>query len=138
MTAFITWLEQYGYLALFAGLALELMALPLSGEALMSYAGYLVYQHRLSWAICLLASVLGAITGITLSYWLGRLLGAAFFDKYGHYVHLGPENMARTKLWMERYGNILLIVSYFIPGVRHLTGYFSGLTGMTFRKFKKL
>ena len=37
--------------------------------------------------------------------------------------------------WFERYGYGLLIVVYFIPGIRHVTGYFSGITKMPYKKF---
>ena len=37
--------------------------------------------------------------------------------------------------WFENYGNKLLLIAYFIPGVRHFTGYFSGITHISFRTF---
>lgn len=29
----------------------------------------------------------------------------------------------------------MLIVAYFIPGIRHITGYFSGMTKVSYKKF---
>jgi membrane-associated phospholipid phosphatase len=37
--------------------------------------------------------------------------------------------------WFQKYGNKVLIIAYFIPGVRHITGYFSGTTRIPFRKY---
>jgi len=37
--------------------------------------------------------------------------------------------------WFGKYGNKQLFVAYFIPGVRHITGYFCGITRMPFRKY---
>lgn len=128
-------LDHYGYIILFTGLLLELIALPTPGELLMSYCGFLVYQGRLNWAASILISMTGAAIGITVSYFLGTILGKTFFTKYGPYFHMGPERLEKVSGWFDRYGNKLLIVAYYIPGVRHVTGYFSGITKMPFKKF---
>jgi len=41
----------------------------------------------------------------------------------------------KTSKWFESSGNKLLILAYFIPGVRHITGYFSGITKIPYRRF---
>jgi len=128
-------LDQYGYIILFTGLLLELIALPTPGEILMSYCGFLVYQNKLNWGISILVSAMGASIGITISFFIGLYLGKTFFVKYGSYIHMGPERMEKTSKWFERHGNKLLIIAYYIPGVRHITGYFSGITKIPYRKF---
>lgn len=130
-----TLLNQYGYIVLFAALALELLAFPLPGEALMGYCGVLIFQGKLNWILSIIAASAGAAFGITASYWIGRLLGIPFFRKYGHYVHLGPDKIENISSWFERFGNKLLILAYFIPGVRHITGYFSGITKISYSRF---
>lgn len=128
-------LEQYGYVVLFLSLLLEFIALPLPGQTLMSYCGYLVYREKLVWGVSILISALGTIVGITISYFIGKTLGITFFKKYGCYVHMGPKTLKKVSNWFEVYGNKLLLVSYFIPGVRHVTGYFYGITNISFKKF---
>lgn len=128
-------LDDYGYIVLFFSLILELIALPLPGETLMSYCGYLVYKGKLNWGISIIISAIGTIIGITISYFIGKTLGISFFHKYGNYIHMGPKKFKKVSNWFEAYGNKLLIISYFIPGVRHFTGYFSGITDISFKKF---
>lgn len=128
-------LDNYGYMVLFLCLLLELIALPLPGETLMSYCGYLVYRGKLNWSISILISALGTIMGITISYFIGKTIGINFFNKYGCYVHMGPKKLKKVSDWFEAYGNKLLLIAYFIPGVRHVTGYFSGITNISFKKF---
>ncbi|WML37516.1 VTT domain-containing protein [Clostridium sp. OS1-26] len=127
--------DQYGYIVLFAALMLELIAFPLPGEILMSYCGFLIFQGKLNWGLSIIIASAGAILGITISYFVGETLGIRFFRKYGRYVHLGPEKLDKTSIWFEQYGNRLLVVAYFIPGVRHITGYFSGITKISFSRF---
>ncbi|MBS4177844.1 VTT domain-containing protein [Bacillus sp. FJAT-49731] len=114
---------------------LELIALPLPGEILMSYAGFLVYQGHLNWMISILAAGIGSCTGMTIAYIIGYKLGTPFIEKHGHRVHLGPDRLEKTSQWFSKYGNKMLIFSYFIPGVRHITGYFSGITRLSFRTY---
>lgn len=128
-------LNQYGYLVLFTALALELIAFPTPGETLMTYCGFLAFQGRLNWIISIFVAAMGVISGISASYFIGRKWGTSFITKYGSYIHMGPEKMEKTSKWFERYGNGLLIVAYFIPGVRHITGYFSGITKIPFKRF---
>jgi len=114
---------------------LELIAFPLPGELLMTYCGYLVYQNKLNWTLSILVAALGASVGITFSYFVGKLLGDTFFKKYGKYVHLGPERLEKISLWFNQYGKKLLIIAFFIPGVRHITGYFSGIAKFKYKEF---
>ncbi|MFF2796536.1 DedA family protein [Lysinibacillus xylanilyticus] len=135
MSYLITLFEQHSYLILFIGIFLELMALPISGELLMSYAGFFVYQGEMNYFLALLTVFLSAGAGITLTYWIGKAGGYKLIEKYGKYVHLGPERYKKTAAWFERSGSKLLIFAYFIPGVRHFTGYVSGVSKIPFRKF---
>lgn len=131
----ITWVNQYGYIVLFLALTLELIAFPLPGEVLMSYVGFLVFKGQLGWLQSIIIAAAGTSTGITLSYMVGYKLGAPFFNRYGKHIHMGPEKLEKTSVWFQKYGNRMLLFAYFIPGVRHITGYFSGITRITFRRF---
>ena len=127
--------NNYGYIVLLIALMLELIAFPLPGEALMTYCGYVIYEGKMSLTISILIATLGVCIGITLSYFIGKILGVSFFEKYGHYIHMDKNRLDKISMWFEKYGNKLLIVAYFIPGVRHVTGYFSGITNVSYKKF---
>ncbi|MEH6974208.1 bifunctional DedA family/phosphatase PAP2 family protein [Bacillus sp. JJ675] len=126
---------KYGYAVLFFSLMAELLGLPLPGDFLLGYAGVLVYEDKLNWILSILLSGAGGCLGMTLSYWTGYKLGTPFLHKYGRRIHFGPEQLEKTSRWFETYGNKLLLFAYFIPGVRHITGYFSGITQIPFRTY---
>ena len=128
-------LDKYGYIILFISLFFELLALPLPGEILMSYCGFVVFQGKLNLNLCIIVSTLGVISGVTLSYLIGKKVGVKFFNKYGQYIHLGPEKLEKVDKWFDKYGNKFLIVTYFIPGIRHITGYTAGITNLSYKKF---
>ena len=121
------------YCAIYSSLLLELIAFPLPGEVLMSYTGFLVFQGHLNWILSILIAGIGSCIGMTISYWIGYKLGQPFFEKYGSRFHMGPERFEKLSLWFSKYGNKLLLIAYFIPGIRHITGYFSGTTRLPFR-----
>lgn len=127
--------NHYGYIVLLIALILELIALPLPGETLMTYCGYVVYEGKMNLPLSILTATIGVCIGITLSYFAGRTLGVAFFEKYGQYIHLDKNKLDKTSKWFEKYGNKMLFLAYFIPGVRHVTGYFSGIMNISYKKF---
>jgi membrane protein DedA with SNARE-associated domain len=131
----ITFMNDYGYIVLFLSLILGIMALPIPIEALMGYAGFLAYKGQLNWFFSILTAATGCTLGAIFSYLIGHKLGMPFFEKYGRRIHLGPERLEKTSAWFTKYGNKLLFIAFFIPGVRHLTGYFSGITRLPIRIF---
>ena len=135
MSDLISLFEQHSYLILFLGIFLELMALPISGEFLMSYAGYFVFQGKMNYILALLTVFVSGGAGITITYWIGKAGGYKLIEKYGKYIHLGPDRYKKVSAWFERSGSKLLVFAYFIPGIRHFTGYISGISKIPFRKF---
>lgn len=133
------WISQlfaeYGYAVLFFGLFTESIALPFPGELAMAYAGHIAYLGHMNLGIGMLYSFLGATIGTIITYVLGWKLGTPFFENYGKYMFLGPERMEKLSQWFGKYGTKLLLVSYYIPGLRHFTGYMSGMLGVRFRTF---
>jgi membrane protein DedA with SNARE-associated domain/membrane-associated phospholipid phosphatase len=135
MNAIIQLLNQYGYIILFLSLMLELIIVPVPNEALMSYVGVLCFQGKMNIYISIISAGLGGVLGVTISYWIGYKLGAPFFRKFGHYIHMGPEKLEKMSKWYERYGKVLLLVSFFVPGVRHIASIISGVIKLPFRYF---
>ena len=128
-------LNQYGYIVLYVALMLEMIAMPFPGEALMTYCGFLVFQGQLNWTISIFVATAGVITGMTVAYTVGSTLGNSFFMKYGKYIHITPAKIIKTSGWFDKYGNKLIPIAYFIPGIRHVTGYFSGIAKTPYSKF---
>jgi membrane protein DedA with SNARE-associated domain len=68
----------------------------------------------------------GAMTGITLSYALGRFAGLPLLLRYGSRLHVDTAVVTRVGTWFQRAGKWLLTGGYFIPGVRHVTAIVAG------------
>ncbi|GIP28031.1 alkaline phosphatase [Paenibacillus sp. J23TS9] len=126
---------DYGYVVLFFGLVLEFIALPFPGETTMAYAGYLSYAGKLHFGWLLILAFLGTTIGITITYFIGLKAGLPFIQRYGKWVLLSEHKLERAQKWFNKYGQSLVFLGYFIPGVRHFTGYFAGMINLSFRKF---
>jgi membrane protein DedA with SNARE-associated domain len=135
LNAFIVWLLKYKGIALFLLLALGIVGLPIPDETLMTFAGVYMAKNELSFVPTLFAAYAGSLIGITVSYLIGRTAGAYLVRKYGPRFGLTQERIDRVHRWFEKIGKWTLLVGYFVPGVRHLTGYVAGTTELSFMQF---
>lgn len=135
----LKWIQElfanYGYNVLFFGLLLEFVALPFPGETTMAFAGFLSYTGRLDFLTLVVVAFAGTTAGMTITYFIGLKAGLPFIQRYGKWFLFSPAKLDKTQRWFERYGSFLISIGYFIPGVRHFTGYFAGIIALPFRKF---
>ena len=128
-------LTEHVYVILFVSLILEFAALPLPGETMMVVAGVMAYNNHGSYLGMIIASALGTVIGMQFSYEIGRRLGTKAVDKYGMYIGLTPYRMTKAAEFFNKFGNIVIVIAYFLPGVRHILGYFSGISRIDAKKF---
>ena len=131
----LTWITHYGYGAIFCLLALGIVGLPAPDETLLAFSGYLVSRGTFILPLALAAALAGSICGISISYWLGRTFGLALIHRYGRYVRITEEHVNHAHAWFQRVGHWGLTFGYFVPGVRHLTAYAAGMSGLEARPF---
>ncbi|MFL6449048.1 MAG: DedA family protein [Bryobacteraceae bacterium] len=129
------WISQYGYAGLFVLLVLGIVGLPVPDETLLVFSGYLISKGQLGALLTFASAFAGSVSGMSISYLLGRTLGHAAVERYGRFVHVTPAKVERVHQWFKRVGNWLLSVGYFIPGVRHFTALVAGMSGLEFRIF---
>ncbi|AAY60332.1 DedA family protein (plasmid) [Bacillus cereus] len=126
---------HYGYFGIIIALVGGIVGLPIPDEFLLTFVGYNVSKGTMSGLFAFLSGVAGAILGITLSYLLGLKLGLPILNKYGPKIYIKEQHIEKTHILFEKYGPFLLMIGYFIPGVRHLTAYFAGMSNLTFWRF---
>src|SRR5437867_8463928 len=120
------WIAQHVYAGIFSLLVFGIVGLPVPDEWLLTFSGYLVFKHTLRFAPTFMAAFFGSACGISFSYVLGRIFDTYVIVKYGSIVHITSDKMARVHDWFERRGRWTLLIGYFVPGIRHLTGYVAG------------
>jgi membrane protein DedA with SNARE-associated domain len=120
------WVAHYGYVGIFGLLMLGIVGVPVPDETLLVFAGYLIFKHELEPLPTFAAGFLGSICGITVSYALGRMLGLYVVTRLGRFLHVEPAHLDQVRTWYEGKGKYGLVISYFIPGIRHLAAYVAG------------
>jgi membrane protein DedA with SNARE-associated domain len=126
---------QYSYLGIFLLLALGVIGLPIPDEILLATIGYFVFKGDLQFIPALLTAFLGALTGITGSYFVGTFFGRPLLYKLGPKIGISEDKINKTQSFFEKFGKAALFLGYFIPGVRHLTAYFAGMYSLSFKQF---
>lgn len=132
---FSYWLLEYGSVALFLLLALGIVALPIPDETLMVISGVMIHQGHLYALPIIIAAYLGSMCGITFSYFIGRTAGHYILKRYGKWIGINEKKMQKAHDWYEYLGKWTLTFGYFIPGVRHVTGIFAGMTELEYPVF---
>jgi membrane protein DedA with SNARE-associated domain len=132
---FVHLLMEYGSICLFILLVLGIIALPIPEETLLVFSGALMSKGILNVHSTILAAAAGSLIGITLSYLMGWTGGYYFFHKYGGWMGITAKRLETAKEWFNHYGKWSLFVGYFIPGVRHFTGFTAGTTGVEYHHF---
>jgi membrane protein DedA with SNARE-associated domain len=126
---------SYGYAALFGLLAIGIIGLPIPDETLMVLTGSLVSHGTFTYATAIAVCFSGSLTGMIISYCLGKRLGRPALVRYGRWIRLTPKRLDTTELWFHKYGVWTVAFGYFIPGVRHFTCYLSGISRIRFGRY---
>lgn len=128
-------INQYGSFALFGLLAFGIIGLPIPDETLLLICGFLAAKGKLPLSSVLSAAILGSCCGISVSYFIGRFLGIKAVPKFGKYVGINQAKMEKAHDWFAHFGKYLLLIGYFIPGIRHFTGLTAGTAKLEYPSF---
>ena len=124
-----------GYLGVFILMVLESMVAPVPSELVMPFAGFLVADGKLSLWLVIVISTVASITGSLISYFIAFFGEKELIHKFGRFVLLDKEELAWTQRWFEKRGSITILISRFIPVIRHLISIPAGLARMDIKRF---
>lgn len=126
---------SYGYAAIFILLALGLFSLPIPDEVMVLLVGYFTKIGYLHYSFSFVAIFSGSLIGMLVSYALGKRLGRPFLNWLGKWSKLSGKWSRKAEQWIEKYGAPAIVVSYFIPGMRYIAGYFCGMSHMSLKTY---
>jgi membrane protein DedA with SNARE-associated domain len=135
MDQILSLIGQYGYLAIFFGVMLESVGIPLPGETILIAAGFLVHQGTFDPGETITFGVLGTIVGNQIGYWAGRQGGRPFVLRRGHYVGVTHRRLLRAEEFFARNGGKAVFLSRFVPGLRAFGALVAGISRMHWRTF---
>jgi membrane protein DedA with SNARE-associated domain len=132
------YLDRYGYGAVGALLLVEDFGVPVPGEAVMIAASVYAGTGRLNIAVVAAVAFVAAMTGDCIGWVIGRHGGHRLLARFGRYVLLPPQRLARAEAFFARHGGKIVIVARFFDVLRQANGIIAGMTGMRFPRFLAL
>jgi membrane protein DedA with SNARE-associated domain len=135
ITQFLSFGENYGYLAIFLGSLADSLIPIIPSEVVYGAGGFWAYKGYISIPIAVAMAVFGNLLCSALFWYLGKKYGHDFILKWGKYLGFGVKDMNKAEKVFEKYGYWSVLVCQFIPLFRSLISIPSGILELHFRKF---
>ena len=135
MALFESMITDYGYLAIFLVLALGIFSLPIPDELMILLVGYFTKIGLLHYGLTFVVVCIGSFVGMLFSYFIGQRAGRPLLDWLGRWMSAPRKWSSKAETWIGKYGAVALVVSYFVPGMRHFAGYFCGMSHMSIKTY---
>ncbi len=120
---------RYEYLALLLVFLISEAGVPLPfpNYLLILYATYLLGEGKGNVFLIFLSAALGMILGAWILYWIAQRGGHPLLQRYGKYIRLQPDRLARVEAWLKRRGGVAVFLGRLAPGIRVQTALVAGL-----------
>ncbi len=132
----------WGYILIFAFMAIESSFIPFPSEIVMIPAGFLAARGELTLhapvpdlVLACLVGLVGSLAGAYFNYYLSQKLGEPFLRRYGKWFFVKPEALDRACEVFNRYGGATTFICRLIPVIRQLISIPAGLAHMPLGKF---
>ncbi len=131
-----TWITElmnnYGYFAIVALIAVENIFPPIPSEVILTFGGFLTTYTYMTPGLVILWSTVGSVIGAIVLYFLGRLLPP---ERWGKLLRFKPEEVAGAQEWFLRRGQASVLLCRCVPIMRSLISVPAGMTRMNMVKF---
>jgi membrane protein DedA with SNARE-associated domain len=128
---------QHQSSGLFLVIFLEELGVPLPapGDAVVAYGGYLTTTGAIPYPLAYVAVVTGAVLGSACNLTISRRYGRPFIQRFGGYIGITEEKLARAERIFKRWGPWAIIIGRHIPGMRIVLSALSGILEVPYRVF---
>ena len=135
LNAVSPYLEHYSYWAVLLLVTLEDFGVPVPGETILIAAAIFAGAGRLNVVLVGLVGFVAAIIGDNIGFAIGHFGGRALALRWGKYVFLTEERLAKAEYFFDHHGARIIVVARFIEGLRQANGIIAGISGMHWRRF---
>jgi membrane-associated protein len=127
--------QQYGYWAIFWGILLENVGLPIPGETVTLIGGFLAGNEQLRYTFVLGDAALGATIGGHIGYWVGRWGGYKLLVSLGKLLRFKESQIADLRNQFSQNGGKAVFIGRFIALLRVFASPLAGITEMPYWQF---
>lgn len=129
-------LSTVGYPAVLLFVMIESTGIPFPGETMLLLASfYAAVNGSLQIPLVIAFAALGAIAGDNIGYYIGHTGGKALVKRYGRYVFIKPEQLARAEQFFTKHGDKTIFFGRFIAILRAWAAFLAGVNHMHWRTF---
>ncbi len=127
--------SKYGYWVIFFGVMLENAGIPVPGETVLLFAGFLAYHEKMDLLPAILVAIAGATCGDSLGFLVGHYGGRPFVEKVLRKYSIIARTFDRAQSLFLKYGQWAVFSGRFIAGLRLFAGILAGLFRMSYPRF---
>lgn len=127
--------REYGYWAVFFGILIENMGIPIPGETVTLVGGFLAGSHELNVWKVLAAATVGAIVGDSGGYLVGYYGGWPLILQVGKWLNISEEKLEGLRDRFSKNADKAVIFGRFVALLRIFAGPLAGITRMPYLKF---
>lgn len=128
--------REYGYWTVAIVLLLENAGIPVPGETVLLFAGFLAFsEHRLQLQYIILLGILAATLGDNLGYYLGLRGGRPLLMRYRKIFRIRQSTIQKGEDLFRRHGAAAIFFARFIFGMRIIAGPLAGTLRMPWKTF---
>jgi membrane protein DedA with SNARE-associated domain len=127
--------KHYGYWAVFLGIALESLGIPIPGETITIVGGFLAGSGELDYWLVLGTASIGAVLGSSIGYWIGKLGGWALLERAGRLFRISEAQLIEVKREFGENAGRAVFFGRFVAFLRILASPMAGIVEMPFPQF---
>lgn len=127
--------SQYGYWAVFIGIALENTGIPLPGETITVVGGFLAGSGELNYWILLVSAIGGAVLGDNFGYWIGKIGGWQFLLRLGRFFRIQEVQLKEARNQFSKNAPRAVFFGRFVALLRIFAGPMAGIAQMPYPQF---
>ena len=127
--------SQYGYLAVFVGILLENLGLPLPGETITIVGGFLAGSGELDYWLVLICAAMGAFIGGIFGYFVGKYGGWQLMLTVSKFFRIQEVQLEEIKTKFSDNAVKAVFFGRFIAVIRIFASPMAGVVEMPFGKF---
>lgn len=126
---------SYSYIAIFILMFGESTFLPIPGELVLPFVGYLMVIGAIDPVLGFADAVVAALAGSIVNYLIGYFFGLDVVLKYGKRMGFRMKHYKWGIKWMKTYGVYFAFISKLLPVVRSAASIICGALEMDFKSF---
>lgn len=115
---------------------IQSVGVPFPGELILLAAVAWATARNAPLAMLAVAALIGALAGSDAGYLLGHRGGRPFVERFGAVFRVRPEHLARAELVFARQGDLGVLITHFVIGLRTWGSMLAGMAGMPFWRFQ--